>query len=124
MRKRNIFSDFRNKIAKDYYEWWSYLVSFWNVQTDNRRIKRALKRGRIKNAGDKRTYYILRDKTGGINELNKSEINMLVKAGIFAKRSHMQIISDAIDIVCKNSQIQEEFNQEKLRKEAINDTEG
>ena len=124
MRKRNIFSDFRNKIAKDYYEWWSYLVSFWNVQTDNRRIKRALKRGRIKNAGDKRTYYILRDKTGGINELNKSEINMLVKAGIFVKRSHMQIISDAIDIVCKNSQIQEEFNQEKLRQEAINDTEG
>ena len=119
--KRNIFKDYWQKVVRDYYEYWSYLVSIWNVQSDDRLIRRAKLRAKIKNANDNRTYYILRDKTGGINELNKSEINMLVRAGVFIRRSHIQILHDAISIVTNNNQVKEEYAKISAEKEGKNE---
>lgn len=44
----NILSLIKQKITVDYQEYRSYLISKWNVERDNKMIRRAVKRARIK----------------------------------------------------------------------------
>ena len=69
-----IFTDIKKRIEIDWIEWKNYKISLWNVKRDRRLIERAIKRARIKNASDGKTYYVLRDVTGGINEFNSSDV--------------------------------------------------
>lgn len=74
---------FKQKVSIDYQEWKAWLISKWNVQRDGRDIRRAIRRAKMKAKNDHKTYYIMRDKLGGINELNRSELNFFKSRGLF-----------------------------------------
>jgi len=116
----NIFTDFGKRISIDYTEYRSFLTSYWDVKRDTRLVKRAVKRAKRKNAADGRTYYILKDKTGGINEFCKSDIHFWThrhKPALLPEMDFMQRLSASYAIVTSNEAILDQYNQVQLKKE-------
>lgn len=84
----NFIKDLIKRVKADWQEWNTYQRIAWverfrqrRALRDNLRDKRmidaAIKRAKIKNASDNRTYYILKDRWGGINEINSRELALL-----------------------------------------------
>lgn len=113
----NILTLFKQKITIDYQEWRSYMISKWNVQRDNRMIDRAVKRARMKNKEDGRTYYIMKDLLGGINELNRSELVFFKNKGLFTADDYKFRLERAIAIVTSNKVEFKQYKQQQLKKE-------
>lgn len=90
---------FKQKISIDYQEWKAWLISKWNVQRDSRDIRRAIRRAKMKAKNDHKTYYIMRDKLGGINELNRDELKFFKARGVFWQEDLIKRLERAIAIV-------------------------
>lgn len=90
---------FKQKISIDYQEWKAWLISKWNVQRDSRDIRRAIRRAKMKAKNDHKTYYIMRDKLGGINELNRDELKFFKARGVFWHEDLIKRLERAIAIV-------------------------
>lgn len=113
----NILSLFKQKITVDYQEYRSYLISKWNVQRDNKMIHRAIKRAKMKNKEDGRTYYIMKDCMGGINELNRSQLVFFKNKGLFSADDFKFRLERAIAIVTSNKVEFKQYKQQQLKKE-------
>jgi hypothetical protein len=112
----NILNDLWKRIVIDYKEWRMYQRSLYDVKRDRKAINRALMRARIKNKKDGRTYYILRDVMGGINELNRNELEYFTRKRLFKKMNYLQRLKNAIAIVTSNKIIQEHYNEIQTKK--------
>lgn len=123
----NYLQDFITRVKADWKEWTTYQKITWverfkqrrarrDVIRDQRMIDAALERARIKNAKDGRTYYILRDKWGGINEVNKYELDLLIHRKVFPKMTYMQRIQNTIAIVTSNKNTQADFDRKQASK--------
>lgn len=106
-----VLNVFAPRIAIDWQEWRAYRYSLWNTKRDNKLIKRALRRAYIKHRNDRKTYYILRDRFGGINELTKDQLDHFTRKGLFVKMSYMQRLHASIDIVTCNRAMAETFKK-------------
>jgi hypothetical protein len=124
----NYLQDLIKRIKADWKEWTTYQKIVWverfrqrrarrDVLRDQRMIDAALERARLKNASDGRTYYILRDKWGGINELNATEINRLTRMKVLPRMNYLQRVTASIAIVTSNKNTQQDFEciQEKRK---------
>lgn len=109
------------RIAVDWAEWRAFRESIWNVKRDNRLVRRALRRARRKHFDDRKTYYIIRDKFGGINELTREQLDFFTKRGLFVKMNYMQRLSASIDIVSNNTSIKQTFAKIKSENEKDRD---
>jgi len=113
----NILNDLKQKILIDYQEWRGYVISKWNVSRDQRLIRRSIARARAKNKTDGRTYYIMRDRLGGINELNREQISYFQRSGLFSKEDYDRRLERAIAIVTSNKVEFNQYQQTQLKKE-------
>lgn len=104
------------KIKTDWQEWKAYKISVWNVRRDEKLIKRAIERAKIKNSRNGKTYYILRDVYGGINELNKEELDFFTKKGLFRKMNYMERLQESIAIITSNPIIYNQYSQIQLKR--------
>jgi hypothetical protein len=120
----NYLKDLQKRIVADWHEWVTYQKVSWIERFRQRRARRdtvrerrmvdaALERAAIKHASDGRTYYIIKDPYGGINELNSHEINQLVRMGVLPKMDYRKRLQESVAIVTKNTVIQIEFNKLK-----------
>ena len=105
----NIFKDFIKRVKIDYQEWRAYQRSVWNVHRDTKAINRAIKRAREKNNSDGKTYYVMRDCLGGINELNSDELLFFTRKGLFTKEQYDKRFEHAIDIITSNKKIRDQY---------------
>jgi hypothetical protein len=123
----NYLQDFITRVKADWQEWTLYQKIAWVERFKQRRAKRdvlrdqkmidaALERARIKNAKNNMTYYIMKDKWGGINEINKYELDMLVRRKVFPKMNYMQRLQNSIAIVTSNQYKQKDFNRIQANK--------
>jgi len=120
----NIFTDFAKRISIDYTEYRNFLISYWNVKRDAKAIARAMKRAKLKNKTDNRTYYILKDKTGGINEFTKDDAyywSRVHRPAILAPMNYIERLTASIGLVTSNQQIMEQYAQIQLKKEQDNE---
>lgn len=113
----NIFTDVWTRLKIDYQEYRNYLISIWNVKRDNKAIRRAMRRAEEKNLLDGRTYYIMRDRFGGINELNSAQLLYFTRKGLFTKDQYKRRFDHAIAVVTSNKKIREQYHQAQLKKE-------
>lgn len=113
----NVITDFKDRLKIDYTEWRNYLISKWNVKREKRLIRRAMHRAQEKNYSDGRTYYILKDKQGGINEFNSSDIKFWTKYNVLDKMDLLQRLEKSIAVVTSNKNILNQYNQIQLKKE-------
>lgn len=117
-RKRsNIFRDFIERVKIDWKEWRAYKRSMYDVNRDQRLMKRALKRARVKNAEDGKTYWIFKDQWGGINEVNNDEFDQLVRLKYLKPMNFLEKMKFAKAIVTSNKSIREQYTQIQLNKE-------
>jgi hypothetical protein len=108
------------RIKIDYQEWRDYQRSMWDVKRNSRAINRAMNRAREKNLNDGRTYYVLRDRAGGYNEFNSTDIHFwttLHNPPLLDKMNFLQRIERAEGIVTCASTTQQHYDQVHLRKE-------
>jgi hypothetical protein len=123
----NYLQDFITRVKADWKEWTLYQKIAWVERFRQRRAKRdvlrdqamidaALERARIKNAKNHMTYYIMRDKWGGINEVNKYELDLLIHRKVFPKMNYMQRIQNTIAIVTSNKNTQADFDRKQASK--------
>lgn len=120
-----IFKKIAPKIVIQWQEWRAYQTSIWNVRRDSKAILRAMARAKEKNARDGRTYFIFRDKYGGINEFNKDDYEFWTRHNppLLDKMDYMKRLEKAIAIVTSRKFIQEQYNQVQLKKEGTNEQE-
>jgi hypothetical protein len=127
----NYLQDFITRVRADWKEWTTYQKIAWverfkqrrarrDVLRDQRMIDAALERARIKNSKNRMTYYILRDKWGGINEINKYELDILIRKKVFPKMNYMQRINACIAIVTSNKNTQRDFDRIQENKKKAN----
>ena len=127
----NYLQDFITRVKADWKEWTLYQKITWverfkqrrarrDVLRDQRMIDAALERARINNASDHKTYYILRDKWGGINEINKEQLDKFTRAGIFPKMNYLQRVNASIAIVTSNKNTQRDFDRIQESKKKAN----
>lgn len=107
----NIFKDLVTRIKIDYKEWRAYQRSIWDVRREKKLIQRAIIRAREKNFTNGKTYYIVRDRLGGINELNSDEFLFFTRKGLFTKEYYYNRFEHAIDIVTSNKRIRDQYYQ-------------
>lgn len=112
-----IFMDIKKRIEIDWIEWKNYKISLWNVKRDRRLIERAIKRARIKNASDGKTYYVLRDVTGGINEFNSSDVRYWTRVGMLPKMDINKRLTEALAIVTSSSITRNTYTKAQNKKE-------
>jgi hypothetical protein len=105
----NIFKDLIQRIKIDWQEWRAYRASYWNVRRDTKAVNRAITRAKEKNFSNGKTYYIMRDKFGGINELNSDELLFFTRKGMFSKDQYDRRFEQAIDIVTSNQHIRNQY---------------
>jgi len=127
----NYLQDFITRVKADWKEWTTYQKISWverfkqrrarrDVLRDQRMIDAALERARIKNAKDGRTYYILRDKWGGINEMDSTIIGKLTRAKILPRMNYLQRVNASIAIVTSNKNTQRDFDRIQESKKKAN----
>lgn len=127
----NYLQDFITRVKADWKEWTTYQKIAWverfkqrrakrDVLRDQRMIDAALERARIKNASDGRTYYILRDKWGGINEVNSAEINFLTRKKAIPRMDYIKRVNASIAIVTSNKNTQRDFDRIQENKKKAN----
>lgn len=104
-----IIKDLIARIKIDWIEWRNYRQSQWNVRRDTKAINRAITRAREKNFSDGRTYYVMRDRFGGINELNSDELLFFTRKGMFSKEQYDNRFQHAIDIITSNQHIRNQY---------------
>lgn len=100
-----LFREFWTKIKIDWQEWRSYKNSVWNVRRDKKQIERAIHRARLKNQADGRTYYILRNLSGGFDEASSHDLKLLKanKVKYFPSyRNYEHMISQTFAIITSN----------------------
>lgn len=107
----NIIKDFIQRIKIDYQEWRMYQRTVWDVKRDNKAIRRAIARAEEKNYSDNKTYYIVKDRLGGINELNSAEFLYFTRKGLFKKDQYRNRFEHAIYIVTSNTKIRNQFKK-------------
>lgn len=117
----NVIKDFGQRIKTDYEEWRSFLISKWNVRRDARQVKRAKARARIKNKYDGKTYYIMMDRFGGINELNREQLIFFMDRGVFTKDQYKRRLFHALAIITSNKSELIQYEQQQLLKERGNE---
>lgn len=115
-----MFKNLITRIQIDWQEWRNYKTSMWNVKRDNRMIARAKQRAKTKNAKDGRTYYILRDVRGGINEFNSTDIKYWSRIGILPRMDHAKRLESSLGIVTSNTEILDQYSKLQNQKETIN----
>lgn len=119
---KDFFQDLGKRIKADWHEWSMYQRIVWVERFKQRRARRdtlreknlidaAIERARLKNADDHKTYYIIRDQWGGINELNNEEIANLTRKKILPRMNYLQRITEAIAIVTSNRYDQLNFDR-------------
>ena len=107
----NIFKDFITRVEIDWREWRAYQRSIWDVRRDKKAIKRAIIRAREKNFSDRKTYYIMKDRLGGINELNSDQLLWFTRKGLFTREQYDNRFKHAIDIITSNKRIRDQYYQ-------------
>jgi hypothetical protein len=123
----NVFQDLWTRIIIDWKEWRAHTIASWterrahriaarNVKRDNRHIDEAVKRAKIKNSENRKTYYIMPDLFGGINELTKDEIDFFTRKGVFPKMNYLQRLERCVTIITSNRYTQADFNRIKENK--------
>jgi hypothetical protein len=105
----NILKDLIQRIKIDWIEWKAYRASYYNVHRDTKAVNRAIIRAKEKNFSNGKTYYIMRDKFGGINELNSDELLFFTRKGMFSKDQYDKRFEQAIDIVTSNQHIRNQY---------------
>ena len=60
----NIFKDIWTRIRVDYHDYRQELTGTWNLRREAKQIDKAIRRAKLRNAKDGRTYYIIKDKGG------------------------------------------------------------
>jgi hypothetical protein len=105
----NIVKDLIQRIKIDWQEWRAYRASYWNVRRDTKAVNRAITRAKEKNFSDGKTYYIMKDRFGGINELNSGELLFFTRKGMFSKDQYDRRFEQAIDIVTSNQRIRDQY---------------
>lgn len=101
----NIIKEFLTQLKIQWVEWRGYRVSVFNVKRDKLQIRRAIRRARLRNSADGRTYYILRNIGGGFDEASSHDLNLLkrTKQSYFPKyRNYHQMLSQCFAIVTHN----------------------
>ncbi len=105
----NIFKDLIERIKIDFQEWRMYQRSAWDVKRERKAIQRAIARAREKNFSDGKTYYVMRDKFGGINELNSDQLRWFTSRGVFTSEQYKNRFKHAIDIVTSNKHVRDQY---------------
>ncbi len=88
-----------------------YQRTVWDVKRDNKAIRRAIARAEEKNYSDNKTYYIVKDRLGGINELNSAQFLYFTRKGLFTKEQYRNRFEHAIYIVTSNTKIRNQFKK-------------
>lgn len=114
----SIFTDLWMRVKIDYQEYRQELIANWSLRRENRQVEKARRRARIRNQGDGRTYYILKDRRGGISALNSDEIKFWTAKKMFPKMNYLQLLRTAKGIVTSNESIIKQYNQIQLKKES------
>jgi len=108
----NILTDLKTKIRIDWIEWRAYRQSVWNVKRDRKAIERAIKRAKMKNANDGRTYYILKNVGGGFDEVNSIDLKNLraKKVRYFPMyQDYNQMLRQCFAVITKNNVIRKSY---------------
>jgi len=124
---KNYLQDFLQRVTVDWKEWSTYQKLAWierfkqrrarrDVLRDQRMIDSAIERAKVKNARDNRTYYIMRNSGGGINEVNSKEIAMLVRLKALPRMNYMQRLEASIAVVTSNRMTQLNYDRLKSNK--------
>lgn len=99
----NYFKEQWTKIKIQWTEWRGYQTSVWNVKRDKKQIERAIKRAKLKNLSDGRTYYILRNLAGGFDEVNSQQLKIAKKIKYFPKyRNFEHLLTQCFAIITSN----------------------
>lgn len=123
----NYLQDLIKRVKADWHEWFTFQRVSWieryrqrRAIRDNIREKRmidaAVERAKIKNASDRRTYYIMRDKWGGINELNSEDLDRLIRRRIFPRMNYIERLNASITIVTSIRTRQKDFDRIQANK--------
>jgi len=108
----NILKDFWTRVKIDWIEWKAYRQSVWNVKRDRKAIERAIKRAKMKNANDGRTYYILKNVGGGFDEVNSIDLKNLraKKVRYFPNyQDYNQMLRQCFAVITKNNVIRKSY---------------
>lgn len=112
-----LIKDLVTRIKIDWQEYRLYRQSVYNVKRDQKLINRAIERAKMKNGKDGKTYYIMRDKLGGINELNNKQLDFFTRQKLFKKMNYLQRLESAIGLVTSNKVLLDHYTQIQLKKE-------
>lgn len=107
----NIFRDITDRIRYDYQEWRTDWITRWNLRKEMKRIDNAIRRAKAYHEKDNRTYYVLRDRSGAINALNSSDINMATRMGFLPRMNFIQRLEASIYIVSKSHTYLKQFQK-------------
>jgi len=110
----SIFKMFWIRLNIDYREWRDEWLTRWNTRREMKQIDSAIRRGKERNARDHKTYYIIRDRRGGINALTGSEIDLWARRGLFPKMTILQKLQKSIDIVTNSNMMKDLFYDFKI----------
>lgn len=113
----SLFSDLWARLKIDYHDYRQELTGTWNLRREAKQIDKAIRRAKLRNAKDGRTYYIIKDKRGGISALTSDDIKYWTAHKMFPKMDYRQLLQRAIAIVTSNELIREQYNQEQLKRE-------
>lgn len=113
----NIFKDLWTRLKIDYHDYRQELTGTWNLRREAKQIDKAIRRAKLRNAKDGRTYYIIKDTRGGISALTSDDIKYWTARKMFPKMNFMQLLERAIAIVTSNESVREQYNQVQLKRE-------
>lgn len=113
----NIFKDIWTRIKVDYHDYRQELTGTWNLRREAKQIDKAIRRAKLRNAKDGRTYYIIKDTRGGISALTSDDVKYWTARKMFPKMNFMQLLEKAIAIVTSNESVREQYNQVQLKRE-------
>jgi hypothetical protein len=100
------------RIKIDWKEWIAFNQSQWNIRRDKKAIERAIKRARMKNLSDGRTYYILKNVGGGFDEVNSNDLRNLraKKIKYFPRyQDYHTMLTECFAVVTSNNVIRNSY---------------
>lgn len=124
----NVFKYLWTRTKSDWVDFWDFKtvehrekraakVAKFNVKQDRKLIEQAKQRAQIKNEGNNKTYYIMKDKFGGINEMTNDELDFFTRKGLFPKMDYLKRLEVCLGVVTSNEILQKQYTQIQLKKE-------
>lgn len=122
----NFIKNIWTRIKIDWFEYWGFKTSIWNIKRDNKAIDRAIETAQLKNSRDGRSYYVLRNLAGGFDPVSSADLNFLKRNKIvrFPKyRNYVHMRSQSFATITSDKTIRESYTvaMHKIQNDELNE---